>query len=73
MSALTGLKAALPISFSQIWSRRRDSTGHFSPPATNAFEIAAQRSLATPSGSPIVKRVPSMWRITPGSTISVEQ
>ena len=39
----------------------------------NASEIVAQRSLWLPSGSPIAKRVPSTWRITPGSTISVEQ
>ncbi len=31
------------------------------------------RSLATPDGSPIVNRVPSMCLITPGDTISVEQ
>ena len=68
-----GLKAALPTSFSQIWRRSCSSNGHFSPAATSSREISPQRSVATPSGVPMVKREPSMWRITPGSTISVEQ
>jgi len=70
---VTGLNAALPISFSQICSRRLRSTGQRRPPALNACEISRQRSDSSPSGSPIVKRVPSMWRMTPGATISVEQ
>ena len=45
MSALTGLKATLPISFSQIWSRSCVSTGHLRPPATNAAgDLAAARA-----------------------------
>jgi hypothetical protein len=33
---------------------------------------AVQRGEADPSGSPIEKRVPSMWRTTPGRSSSVE-
>ena len=73
MSAVIGLNATLPTSLSQIWSRSRDSTGARSPPAVNAAEICRQRSLADPSGSPMVNLVPSMCRMTPGSMISVEQ
>ena len=71
VSAVTGLKATLPISLSQSCPRISSSTGHFSPPATNASEIARQRSDNAPSGSPIVKRVPSTCLTTPGSAISV--
>ena len=73
VSVVIGLNAALPTSFSQICGRRSSSTGHLSPPATNASEIARQVSSGPPPGRPIEKRVPSMWRITPGSAISVEQ
>ena len=73
VSAVIGLNATFPTSLSQIWSRSRVSTGARSPPAANAAEISRQRSVAEPSGSPIVNRVPSMCRMTPGSMISVEQ
>ena len=73
VSAVIGLNATLPTSLSQIWSRSRVSTGALSPPAAKAAEICSQRGDRDPSGSPRVNRVPSMCRITPGSTISVEQ
>ena len=41
VSAVTGLKATLPISFSQIWSRSRASTGHLSPPADERLARSA--------------------------------
>ena len=59
VSALTGFRAALPTSFSQIWLRSCASMGAFRPPARNAAEIATQRSLREPSGSQIANRVPS--------------
>ena len=71
VSAVAGLKATLPTSLSHSSRRTSASTGHFRPPAANAAEIARQRPPSDPSGSPIVKRVPSMCRITPGATSSV--
>ena len=68
VSALSGLNATLPSSFSQISRRICALTGAFSPARVSAAEIARQRSLRVPSGSPMVKRVPSMCLITPGAT-----
>ena len=70
VSAVMGLNATLPISFSQSWSRMLDSIGHFNPPATNASAIARHRSVCAPSGSPIAKRVPSTCLTTPGASSS---
>jgi hypothetical protein len=61
------------MSLSQIWSRSSGSTGALRPASLKAADIWAQRSVAEPSGSPIVNLVPSMCRMTPGSTISAEQ
>ena len=71
VSALSGLNATLPISLTQISSRTSLSIGHFSPPSIMASENRRQRSDIDPSGSPIVKRVPSRWRTTPGASSSV--
>jgi hypothetical protein len=73
VSTLIGLNATLPISLSQMSERRSASTGHFSPPAVIAWLNAVQRCEMVPSGSPMENRVPSMWRITPGDSISVEE
>lgn len=70
-SALSGLKVMLPISFTQMSSRRSGSTGHFSPPARIASLKARQRGETLPSGSPMENRVPSMCWMTPGAAISV--
>src|ERR1035437_8581606 len=70
---LIGLNATLPMSLSQMSLRRLVSTGHLRPPATIAALNATQRSETVPSGSPIEYRVPSICRITPGDSISVEQ
>ena len=45
-----GLKAALPISFSQICGRRSASTGHLSPPAVNAAAMLRQTSFGCAAG-----------------------
>ena len=74
VTVVSGLNAAFPISLSQIWGRRSRSIGHFSPPATNASrDRLAARRCARRAGVPIVNRVPSMCRMTPGATISVAQ
>jgi hypothetical protein len=65
------LNTALPISLSQISLRMSVRTGQRSPAEASAPEIALQRSLRSPSSSPIVKRVPSTCSITPGSTMRV--
>lgn len=71
VSALIGLKATLPISLIQMSSRRFGSTGHFSPPAIIASLSAVHRAEIPPPGSPMEKRVPSRWRITPGASMTV--
>lgn len=71
--ALSGLKATLPMSLIQMSSRRFGSTGHFRPPAIMASLSVVQRAETPPVGSPMEKRVPSRWRMTPGASISVEQ
>jgi hypothetical protein len=72
VSALSGLNATLPISFTHTSLRSSEvSTGHFSPPAIIASLKRVQRSDSDPSGSPIVNRVPSRWRTTPGASSSV--
>ena len=73
VSALMGLNAMLPISFTQISCRRCVVMGARRPAAMSASEIARQRSDRAPSGSPMVMRLLSMWRMTPGSMISVER
>lgn len=70
-STLIGLNAMLPISLIQMSRRRSVSTGHFSPPAIITSENSLQREEIVPSGSPMENRVPSRWRTTPGSMISV--
>ena len=50
VTVVSGLKAALPISLSQIWARRSGSTGAFNPAARSASETSAQRSLTSPPG-----------------------
>ena len=59
VSALIGLNATLPISLTQISSRRSSSMGHLSPPAIIASLNSLQRSESVRFGSPIAKRVPS--------------
>ena len=71
MNPLIGLNATLPKILTQISWRRRAVTGALNPDLINASPIARIRSDLLPSGSPSVMRFPSVWRITPGSTISV--
>lgn len=71
VSALIGLKAALPMSLIQMSSRRFCSTGHLRPPATMASLRSVQRRERLPSGSPMEKRVPSKCRMTPGDSMTV--
>ena len=58
---LSGLNVALPISFTQIWSRIRLSIAHFMPAAFSAAAKRLHRSLSVPSGFSIVNRRPSTW------------
>ena len=69
VSALIGLNAMLPSSLTQISWRMCVVMGARSPAATSASAMFRQRSERAPSGSPIEIRLPSMWRMTPGSTI----
>ena len=72
--ALIGLNATLPTSFSQIWFRSRVVDRRLQPTGGEGRrDRPASFADSLPSGSPIVNLVPSTWRITPGSTISVEQ
>ena len=70
VSAEIGLNDRLPQSLTQISSRIRGRTGALSPAACSASESRVARSDFAPSGSPSEKRLPSMWRITPGSATS---
>ena len=70
VSALIGLKLRLPHSLTQISSRMRGLTGAFSPAAMKTSDRRVTRSLRLPSGSPRVKRSPSISSITPGSGTS---
>ena len=71
VSAVVGLNATLPTSFSHSSRRTSSSTGQRRPPAAKASAIAWQRALMPPAGSPMVKRVPSTCWTTPGATSSV--
>ena len=72
LNALSGLNETLPISLTHTSFRSPVvSMGHFSPPAIMAWLKRWQRSDRVPFGSPIVKRVPSRWRTTPGASSSV--
>src|ERR1051325_1175160 len=71
VSALNGLNATLPSSFTQISCRMRAVIGHRNPDLISASAMMRQRSDLVPSGSPSEMRFPSVWRMTPGSTISV--
>jgi hypothetical protein len=71
VSALIGLKATFPSSFTQISWRKRGVTGHRNPAAINGATIARSRSDLVPSGSPKLILLPSVWRMTPGSITSV--
>lgn len=71
VSALIGLNATLPRSFTQISWRKRGVTGQRKPAAISASAMRLARSDLLPSGSPKLIRLPSVWRMTPGSTMSV--
>ena len=71
VSALMGLKATLPRILTQISMRIFCVTGQRNPALISASEIALHRSERVPSGSPSEMRFPSVWRMTPGSEISV--
>jgi hypothetical protein len=60
VSALTGLKITLPQSLSQISLRMSLLIGALNPASRIAPAIARIRSLSLPSGSPSVKRLPSI-------------
>ena len=60
VSALIGLNATLPSSFTQISWRNRVVTGQRKPAAISASAIAWQRSERVPSGSPRLMRLPSV-------------
>ena len=70
VSALTGLKALLPSSFTQISSRMFERIGARSPARPMAADSARARSDVEPSSSPIEKRSPSVCSMTPGSTMA---
>ena len=66
-----GLNATLPSSLTQISWRNRGVTGHRNPAAISASAMRRARSDLLPSGSPKLIRLPSVCRMTPGSTMSV--
>ena len=70
VSALIGLKLRLPHSLIQISARMSLLTGDLKPAFISACDRASMRGLRLPSGSPSVKRLPSMTLTTPGSTSS---
>ena len=70
VSALIGLKLRLPQSLIQISLRMSLLTGALKPAFISACDSASMRSLRVPSGSPKVKRLPSITRTTPGATSS---
>ena len=71
VSALIGLNATLPSSFTQISWRKRWVIGQRNPAAISGAAIVRARSDLVPSGSPKLILFPSVCRITPGSTMSV--
>ena len=70
MSALTGLKATLPRSLTQISCRMFARIGARSPARPMAADSARARSEVEPSSSPIEKRSPSVCSITPGEAMA---
>ena len=70
ISALIGLKLRLPHSLTQISLRMSLATGALKPARMRAPDSASMRSLRVPSGSPSVKRLPSITFTTPGATSS---
>ena len=70
VSALIGLKERLPQAFSQISERMSARMRDRKPALTRASCSRCTRSLSDPSSSPIGKRSPSTWWITPGSGTS---
>ena len=73
VSTLTGLKARLPQSLTQMSERMSRRTGALKPAPMKARLSACTRSLQVPSGSPKGRRFWLRWgetSITPGSTIS---
>ena len=58
VSALIGLKAMLPHSFTHNSSRMRGRTGAFRPAAINRADSVLARSERVPSGSPRLNRSP---------------
>ena len=65
-----GLKVRLPHSLTQISPRMSLLTGALKPAFISALESCSTRSLREPSGSPRVKRLPSITFTTPGATSS---
>jgi hypothetical protein len=61
----------LPSSFTQISWRNRWLIGQRNPAAISGSAIRRARSDFVPSGSPKLILLPSVWRMTPGSTMSV--
>ena len=57
VSALIGLNAALPASFTQMSWRMFRRMGHLNPAALSAAERRLHRSLRVPSGSPMASPV----------------
>ena len=60
VSALIGLNATLPSSFTQISCLNRVVTGQRKPAVISASAMARVRSLRTPLGSPKLIRLPSV-------------
>ena len=60
VSALIGLNAMLPRSLTQISSRIRVVIGQRKPAAASVSAIRLARSDRVPSGSPMLKRFPSV-------------
>src|SRR5713226_788625 len=67
VSAEIGLNERLPHAFSHISERISGSTIDFSPALMKTSCNSLTRSVSLPSSSPIGKRSPSTWWITPGA------
>ena len=67
--ALIGLKVRLPHSFSQISERMSSRMRALNPASVNVSDTRRTRSVSAPSSSPTGKRLPSTWRMTPGSAM----
>ena len=70
VSALIGLNERLPHSLSHISARMSSMTNDLKPARVSKSTSCWARSVREPSSSPMGKRLPSVWRTTPGDAIS---